>query len=895
MRHRSAIRLTPFAIDPLELRFVPATTAGLTIQAEAASVRTLGGAIADCWVLNGDGYDGEYLNFASSGTYTVTARASGTGAAGLGPMMTLVYDGATAGSSAVDASKWNTYTFQFNATAGVHELKLGFINDFQTATEDRNLYLDWFKIDAPTGVATPALSSAQAWVSAVKAQEDQILAQADSLIQLYRQSDAVLQIVDKNGTPIQGATVSINQTSHDFLFGANLFSYARFGTPEANALFNQRFAALFNYGTVPFYWNSLESTQGQPNYQLTDMMVNWATQNGITLKGHPLLWNTPYSTPAWAGTSGPTTAQLQQHVQNVMQRYAGKISTWDVVNEPVERPGYDVAAAYQWARAADPNARLSVNEYGEYIDGNPQFYDFLKSAGQSGMPYDIISLQGHTPETDRFSMGQVWQTLNQYGQLGKRIQISEFTPPSAGQAMTGGVWTGTWNAQSQADYAAKFYKTAFANPNVEAISWWDVYDPAAEVNGGGLLDANLNPKPAYNALFDLINRQWHTQVSTTTGSSGAINFRGFHGNYDVQVSFGALNYHGSYHLAKGAGNVWRVQLDAVVGSPTASISGPGVLVRGQAGNFLLNAAGGSGGTYTFNIDWNGDGAVDQTVRGPSGTQVQYAPLSSGANTIRVSAVDSIGRASPFTNNVFDVKTWALVDSTDVPGTKDLIYGGTTGDDVYLVLNQGNMAAIYKMMDNGSWVYSLDIVEGVTGNVRVYGQGGNDCLHAGWLNGKSVKLYGGAGNDVLVGSALNDSLDGGDGNDVLTGVAGNDNLLGGNGADVLIGGLGADILQGGVGSDLFITGQTTYDLDSNFWYFVQANWSAPTAYQTKVNNFSARGTQPMSYVFLPQASLLNDAAVDQIVGGSDQDWMLYDFSQDVVNDLATDEVKTNLRT
>jgi serralysin len=60
--------------------------------------------------------------------------------------------------------------------------------------------------------------------------------------------------------------------------------------------------------------------------------------------------------------------------------------------------------------------------------------------------------------------------------------------------------------------------------------------------------------------------------------------------------------------------------------------------------------------------------------------------------------------------------------------------------------------------------------------------------------------GGAGDDILFGTATANIFGGGGGADGLLGFAGNDHLFGGDGADTLIGGTGKDVLVGGSGPD-----------------------------------------------------------------------------------------------
>src|SRR4030042_1217427 len=98
--------------------------------------------------------------------------------------------------------------------------------------------------------------------------------------------------------------------------------------------------------------------------------------------GHVLLWH--QQTPAWvfAGENGrppdraPALARLKGHTDAVVGRYRGRIGGWDVVNEALDEDGSlrktpwleaigedHVAKAFEFARAADPEAELYYNDY----------------------------------------------------------------------------------------------------------------------------------------------------------------------------------------------------------------------------------------------------------------------------------------------------------------------------------------------------------------------------------------------------------------------------------------------------------------------------------------------------------------------------------------------------
>lgn len=52
---------------------------------------------------------------------------------------------------------------------------------------------------------------------------------------------------------------------------------------------------------------------------------------------------------------------------------------------------------------------------------------------------------------------------------------------------------------------------------------------------GGLLDFNLNKKPAYDVLCDLFHHEWTTDVTLETDAEGKAKLFGFYGDYDLAI------------------------------------------------------------------------------------------------------------------------------------------------------------------------------------------------------------------------------------------------------------------------------------------------------------------------------------------------------------------------
>lgn len=511
------------------------------IEAESARIRTAGGPDGNIWNLWSNGEVGDYFRLQSAGKYTVTVIARGTPSMNIWPRMHLTVDEETTAATFVDSTRLGNYEFPISLEAGLHRITVMFVNDARVGREDRNLYLDAIEIWPDDQSHEIALGDQQAWEhdwrARTAARDAKTLEEARAAIERVRKTDAVIEVVDTSGAPVSGVPVSIRQTSHAFLFGCNIYGFDQYESARQNELYKQRFQELFNFATTGFYWRSYEPERGKPRYADTDKIVAWCSEHGIRLKGHPLLWDHEAGEPVWA--AGQPDAVLQERrVREILSRYKGKIEFWEVVNEPAHVQGVKIGEPYRWARQTDPAAHLIINDYEVMANGYPPFFELLEDAAKNGVPFDGIGIQAHEPRTMRFPLHRVKATLDKYATLGKALHITEFTPTSAGEPITGSHIEGVWDEAAQADYAVQFYTVCFAHPAVVAITWWDLCDAGSWLKGGGLLREDLSPKPAYTALRRLIHEEWTTRAQGVTDGAGRFAFRGFYGGYEATVTVG---------------------------------------------------------------------------------------------------------------------------------------------------------------------------------------------------------------------------------------------------------------------------------------------------------------------------------------------------------------------
>lgn len=503
---------------------------GLAVTPADASIKPMNG---DGTLKNGE-LLGEFLAVGSPGGYRVTARVAGIGAGSGNRYVALSVDRTPWRIVAVQSDDVAEYAFDCALTGPSHVVGVQALGDGKE--EGPLLRVESVTVAPAAEGPEPGKSSVTAWNGDAEAREAAVLAQSADAIRVLRMSPAVVTVLDPKGKPAQDAKVWIEQTNHVFLFGCNICGWEQFGDRRLDDAYKERFAELFNYATHPFYWMLYEPERGEPNYAYTDAVLSWCAARGIQAKGHPLLWANKAGVPPWSDGQPPQDVQ-RRRVEDLMRRFAGRIGYWEVVNEPVNAPGLDIAGPHEWARAADPAAKLVINEYGIFYEGHPDFYRFLAHAVEQGIPFDVVGIQAHAPLHMAFPLDRVRALLDLYGGLGKQIHITEFTPTSSGRKVLGAPWRDAWDEAQQAGYAEQFYRVCFAHPAVTAISWWDFCDVGAWAPGGGLLREDCTPKPAFERLRKLIREEWWTRIETNTDAKGEVAFNGFQGAYRIRARY----------------------------------------------------------------------------------------------------------------------------------------------------------------------------------------------------------------------------------------------------------------------------------------------------------------------------------------------------------------------
>lgn len=391
----------------------------------------------------------------------------------------------------------------------------------------------------------------------------------------HRKGDAVIHVVDAAGKPVPHATVEVRQRTHEFLFGCNLFVLGQLATPELNRKYEAAFTNLFNFATIPFYWGDLEPEEGKPRYAEgspqkwrrppPDRLVKWCREHGITPKGHALMYVRNLFMPEWTARNDGERLRRQgaTHMAELAARYGRDILIWDAVNEEIPRLRYptnwpSVPSDYlPWCfreagRLFPKPAQLLLNDGTTEVHESVGEYEaLLQGLLREGVRLDGIGAQFHVYNRPGMLAGkslppeQLCRVYERLGKLGLPLYITEITVPGNHED----------GAHLQAAIVENLYRLWFSTPQMAGVTWWNLCDGAAyeEENKmlGGLLDAELNPKPAYRALDRLINHEWKTALPIKTDGNGQATFRGYHGYYTLDVLTGGATRRFPFDLKSG--------------------------------------------------------------------------------------------------------------------------------------------------------------------------------------------------------------------------------------------------------------------------------------------------------------------------------------------------------
>ena len=377
----------------------------------------------------------------------------------------------------------------------------------------------------------------------------------DANIEKYRKADA--ELILENVKP--GSVVTVEQLSSDFLFGSNIFLFDQLDSPEKNQKYKDAFGDLFNQATIAFYWKTLEPEKGKIRFAAdspyeyrrpaTDPVVEFCESKGIYMKGHAIIYGIrSWGHPTWLPEDrNVMEKEFEEHIKTLAGRYKDRIQDWDVVNECHDQanrglmPDDYTYKSFKWAEKYFPaSVKFNTNECDMHWGPTKRYTEIARNLIDRGARVDYAGVQMHIfnpaeatkiaegTDNGQLSPDRLWATLEELKNIERPIFISEVTISAPEDTPKG--------LEIQKILTRNMYRLWFSHPSVAGITWWNLVDGGAapgEPSISGLFDKNMNKKPAYEALDQLINHEWRTNLTFKAPKDGKISWRGFKGDYKI--------------------------------------------------------------------------------------------------------------------------------------------------------------------------------------------------------------------------------------------------------------------------------------------------------------------------------------------------------------------------
>ena len=348
-----------------------------------------------------------------------------------------------------------------------------------------------------------------------------------------------------------GAKVSVEQLKHEFWFGCAISNYmVNSSIPEADRnIYKEKFLENFNSAVTEnaLKWGNMERKKGEPDYSLTNAILEWTEANKIPCRGHNIFWGIPQFIQPWVKEL--PNEELEQTLKNraiaVTSRYKGRFAEYDLNNEMIhgnyyeDRLGPDITKKMaEWSMHGDPGARLYLNDY-DILTGNKlqQYMAHIRLLLKQSVPIGGIGVQGHL-HGETFDRIQLKNALDSLAQFHLPIRVTEFNMPGQRSkfakdpkpAMT------PEEEKLKADELVDYYKICFAHPAVEGILMWGFWEGSNWLPASSLYKRDWTPTPAATAYKNLIFKTWWTNEKGKTNSKGEFATPAFFGKYKITVN-----------------------------------------------------------------------------------------------------------------------------------------------------------------------------------------------------------------------------------------------------------------------------------------------------------------------------------------------------------------------
>jgi len=263
-------------------------------------------------------------------------------------------------------------------------------------------------------------------------------------------------------------------------------------------------------------WENVHPGKKVYNFKKIEKFLEFAKKNKMRVRGHTLIWHT--QNPYWIAKPGITPEELKkvikEHITTVVGTLKGKITDWDVINEPIADNGEMrenlwyliigeeyIEYALKIAHKADPKAKLFINDYSieTVCPKSDTLYNLVKKLKEKNVPLSGVGFQFHLDGRFEPDYESIRQNFKRFKELGLEIQITEMDvrlPKNYTDE----------DLKRQARIFEEVLKI-FLSFEGNTFVMWGLTDKYSWIPGyfsgfgaAHIFDENFNPKPAYNAI-----------------------------------------------------------------------------------------------------------------------------------------------------------------------------------------------------------------------------------------------------------------------------------------------------------------------------------------------------------------------------------------------------------
>lgn len=295
------------------------------------------------------------------------------------------------------------------------------------------------------------------------------------------------------------------------------------------------------------------------NFEPADRFVKFANDNNLWSLGHTLVWhnqtpdfffNHPDGTPK---TKDEMVETMRSYIEKVAGHFAGKIDTWDVVNEIIDNDGSYrktvwtnafegdgdelVRLAFKFASQYDPNAELYYNDFNAWRptkrDGIARMVRMLQ---EHGIRIDGVGIQAHWglnfPKNE-----YIIAAIDTFAALGVKVMITEMDvdvlPLTREGQVIGRILQDPLFQLEEFEIYLDPYKTGLPDDvqerltdryrelmqifydrrdKIDRVTFWGLHDGMSWKNGYPipnrtnyplLFNRDRTPKPAFHAILEI--------------------------------------------------------------------------------------------------------------------------------------------------------------------------------------------------------------------------------------------------------------------------------------------------------------------------------------------------------------------------------------------------------